>query len=98
MFAKTKFLIKCKQDFRNIYIFLIQLQYITYTSYLIKRLLFFEINDVRMLDRYNTKKPLVGTLYITATHTIFVEPESNKETWVKRNVLFYHSGLNLLNH
>lgn len=43
---------------------------------------FIQIDDVRMLDRYNMKKPLIGTLYITATHTIFVEPETNKETWV----------------
>lgn len=35
-----------------------------------------------MLDRYNTKKPQIGTLYITATHTIFVDPNANKETWI----------------
>lgn len=35
-----------------------------------------------MIDRYNTKNPTVGTLYLTATHLIFVEPDSNKETWV----------------
>lgn len=35
-----------------------------------------------MIDRYNTKNPIVGTLYLTATHLIFVEPETNKETWV----------------
>lgn len=36
-----------------------------------------------MIDRYNTKNPTVGTLYLTATHLIFVEPDSNKETWVR---------------
>lgn len=35
-----------------------------------------------MLDRYNTKKPQIGTLYITTTHTIFVDPNDNKETWI----------------
>lgn len=35
-----------------------------------------------MIDRYNTKNPIIGTLYLTATHLIFVEPETNKETWV----------------
>lgn len=35
-----------------------------------------------MIDRYNTKNPTVGTLYLTATHLIFVDPDSNKETWV----------------
>jgi len=35
-----------------------------------------------MIDRYNTKNPSIGTLYLTATHLIFVDPEANKETWV----------------
>lgn len=35
-----------------------------------------------MLDRYNARKPLVGTLYLTATHLIFVDPDCKKETWV----------------
>lgn len=35
-----------------------------------------------MLDRYNSKNPQIGTLYITATHTIFVDPNANKETWI----------------
>lgn len=35
-----------------------------------------------MIDRYNVKNPTIGTLYITATHIIFVDPETNKETWV----------------
>lgn len=35
-----------------------------------------------MIDRYNLKNPTVGTLYITATHIIFVDPDTNKETWV----------------
>ncbi|XP_022225117.2 myotubularin-related protein 6 isoform X2 [Drosophila obscura] len=41
-----------------------------------------KVENVRMIDRYNTKNPTVGTLYLTATHLIFVEPESNKETWI----------------
>ncbi|XP_017146423.1 myotubularin-related protein 6 isoform X2 [Drosophila miranda] len=41
-----------------------------------------KVESVRMIDRYNTKNPTVGTLYLTATHLIFVEPESNKETWI----------------
>lgn len=35
-----------------------------------------------MIDRYNSKNSIVGTLYLTATHLIFVDPEANKETWV----------------
>lgn len=37
-----------------------------------------------MLDRYNNRKPSTGTLYLTATHLIFVDPDAKKETWVKR--------------
>ena len=29
-----------------------------------------------------SKNSTVGTLYLTATHLIFVDPEANKETWV----------------
>lgn len=36
-----------------------------------------------MLDRYNSRKPSTGTLYLTATHLIFVDPDAKKETWVK---------------
>lgn len=43
-----------------------------------------QVDNVRMIDRYNTKNPTIGTLYITATHIIFVDPETNKETWVIR--------------
>lgn len=41
-----------------------------------------KVENVRMIDRYNSKNPIVGTLYLTATHLIFVEPDTNKETWV----------------
>lgn len=41
-----------------------------------------------MIDRYNTKNPTVGTLYLTATHLIFVEPDSNKETWVSKRTQY----------
>ncbi|XP_075233257.1 uncharacterized protein LOC142331320 [Lycorma delicatula] len=34
-----------------------------------------------MLDCYNMRKPSQGTLYLTATHLIFVDPENKKETW-----------------
>ena len=41
-----------------------------------------QIENVRMLDRYNNRKPSTGTLYLTATHLIFVDPDAKKETWV----------------
>lgn len=38
---------------------------------------------MRMVDRYNTRKPVIGNLYVTTTHLIFADQESNKETWVR---------------
>jgi len=46
-------------------------------------LLNIQIENVRMLDRYNSRKPSTGTLYLTATHLIFVDPDAKKETWVR---------------
>ncbi|XP_055935036.1 myotubularin-related protein 6-like isoform X3 [Argiope bruennichi] len=40
------------------------------------------IEKVRMLDRFNSKKPNVGTLHLTATHLIFIDPEGKKEAWI----------------
>ncbi|GIY09708.1 myotubularin-related protein 8 [Caerostris extrusa] len=35
-----------------------------------------------MLDRFNSKKPNIGTLHLTATHLIFIDPEGKKEAWI----------------
>nr|XP_023012952.1 myotubularin-related protein 8 [Leptinotarsa decemlineata] len=40
-----------------------------------------KVENVRMLDRYS-KTPSQGTLYLTATHLIFVDPDAKKETWI----------------
>ncbi|KAF5279817.1 hypothetical protein FQA39_LY18220 [Lamprigera yunnana] len=40
-----------------------------------------KVDNVRMLDRYS-KIPSQGTLYLTATHLIFVDPDAKKETWI----------------
>lgn len=43
-----------------------------------------KVENVRLLDRLSSRKAAVGTLYLTATHVIFVEngSETRKETWV----------------
>ncbi|XP_070554043.1 phosphatidylinositol-3,5-bisphosphate 3-phosphatase MTMR6-like isoform X2 [Ptychodera flava] len=41
-----------------------------------------KVENVRLLDRFNSRKPSVGTLYLTATHLIFVDPAGKKETWI----------------
>ncbi|KAF4791734.1 hypothetical protein TURU_127449 [Turdus rufiventris] len=42
------------------------------------------VENVRLLDRLSSRRAVVGTLYLTATHVIFVEngSETRKETWV----------------
>ncbi|KAJ4446902.1 hypothetical protein ANN_13603 [Periplaneta americana] len=42
-----------------------------------------------MLDRYNARKPSIGTLYLTATHLIFVDPDGKRKpgfNWLKENL------------
>ncbi|XP_069066645.1 myotubularin-related protein 8 isoform X2 [Pleurodeles waltl] len=43
-----------------------------------------KVENVKLLDRYNSKKPATGTLYLTATHLIYVDAsaEVRKETWI----------------
>ncbi|KAM3672189.1 myotubularin-related protein 7 isoform X3 [Ammospiza nelsoni] len=43
-----------------------------------------KVENVRLLDRLSSRRAVVGTLYLTATHVIFVEngSETRKETWV----------------
>lgn len=36
-----------------------------------------------MLERFSSGDPAPGTLYLTATHLIFVDPRNKKETWVR---------------
>ncbi|XP_046665776.1 myotubularin-related protein 6 isoform X2 [Homalodisca vitripennis] len=45
-----------------------------------------KVENVRMLDRYNQKKPSQGILYVTPTHFIFTDHVNKKEIWV----LFMH--------
>lgn len=44
-----------------------------------------KIENVRMLDRFNNKKTNTGTLHLTATHLIFIDPEGKKEAWILHN-------------
>nr|XP_044988774.1 myotubularin-related protein 7 isoform X2 [Jaculus jaculus] len=43
-----------------------------------------KVENVCLVDRVSSKKTILGTLYLTATHVIFVEnaPDTRKETWV----------------
>ncbi|KAM6940679.1 myotubularin-related protein 7b [Xenentodon cancila] len=49
-----------------------------------------KVENVRLLDRSSgQRKVSIGTLYLSATHTIFVEnnPETRKETWVLHSMV-----------
>lgn len=41
-----------------------------------------QVDNVRLMTKYGKKKAAVGTLYLTATHLIFIDPDCSKETWV----------------
>lgn len=41
-----------------------------------------KVENVRLMDRYNGKKPFIGHLFLTASHLIFKDPESRKEVWL----------------
>lgn len=59
-----------------------------------------QVENVKLLDRYTNRKAAQGTLYLTATHLIYVEAaaEVRKETWVRRDTwrLFKHKYKNSL--
>lgn len=46
-----------------------------------------QVESVRLLDRVSPRRSRVGILYLTATHTIFVENEAGvrNETWVGKS-------------
>ncbi|KAE8743901.1 hypothetical protein FOCC_FOCC009459 [Frankliniella occidentalis] len=41
-----------------------------------------KVENVRMLDRYNIRKPSLGNLFLTTTHLMFFDSENKKETWI----------------
>lgn len=41
-----------------------------------------KVENVKLVDRLNYANPDVGTLYLTPTHVIFVDPSTKKEYWI----------------
>ncbi|XP_015777471.1 PREDICTED: myotubularin-related protein 6-like [Acropora digitifera] len=41
-----------------------------------------KVENVRLMTKHGKKKAATGTLYLTATHLIFVDPDCSKETWI----------------
>ncbi|KAG8004224.1 Myotubularin-related protein 7 [Nibea albiflora] len=50
---------------------------------------FLQVENVRLLDKVSPRRSRVGTFYLTATHTIFVENEAGvrNETWVLHSLV-----------
>ncbi|CAF0878280.1 unnamed protein product [Adineta ricciae] len=45
------------------------------------------VENVRLTDRFNTRQQIIGTLYLTATHLIFIDPEGKRETWILHSLI-----------
>ncbi|XP_028412790.1 myotubularin-related protein 8-like [Dendronephthya gigantea] len=41
-----------------------------------------QVENVRLIDRHQNQKATSGTLYVTATHLIFVDPAGKRERWI----------------
>lgn len=41
-----------------------------------------KVDNVRLMTKYGKRKAASGTLYLTATHLIFIDPDCSKETWI----------------
>lgn len=51
--------------------------------------LFLKVENVRFLYRYpaTSNTVTIGTLYLTATHLIFVDPDLKRETWILHSLI-----------
>lgn len=56
---------------------------------LMEHILMPKVENVRLIDRLSPRRSSVGTLYLTATHTIFVQNDSEirTETWVLHSLV-----------
>ncbi|XP_056012454.1 myotubularin-related protein 6-like isoform X2 [Ostrea edulis] len=41
-----------------------------------------KVDNVKILERFRSRNPAVGTLYLTTTHLIFVDGAGKRETWI----------------
>lgn len=56
-----------------------------------------QVENVRMLDRYNIRKPCLGNLFLTTTHLMFFDSENKKETWVSVKCAFHQRAIRSVN-
>ncbi|UJR26200.1 hypothetical protein I4U23_007543 [Adineta vaga] len=46
-----------------------------------------QVENVRLTDRFNVRQQIIGTIYLTATHLIFIDPEGKRETWILHSLI-----------
>ncbi|CAF1000015.1 unnamed protein product [Rotaria sordida] len=46
-----------------------------------------KVENVRLTDRFNSRQHIIGTLYLTSTHLIFIDPEGKRETWILHSLI-----------
>ncbi|CAF2134637.1 unnamed protein product [Rotaria magnacalcarata] len=45
------------------------------------------VENVRLIDRFNNRQQIIGTIFLTSTHLIFVDPEGKRETWILHSLI-----------
>lgn len=55
----------------------------------IRRLDDAKVENVRLTDRFNLRQQTIGTIYLTSTHLIFVDPEGKREIWILHSLISY---------
>lgn len=42
----------------------------------------FQVENVSLVERFSSRRNALGSLYLTATHVIYVDHDNKRETWV----------------
>ncbi|CAF4320788.1 unnamed protein product, partial [Adineta steineri] len=45
------------------------------------------VQNVRVVDRFNNRQHIIGTIFLTDKHLIFVDPEGKRETWILHSLI-----------
>ncbi|CAF1474994.1 unnamed protein product [Adineta steineri] len=46
-----------------------------------------KVQNVRVVDRFNNRQHIIGTIFLTDKHLIFVDPEGKRETWILHSLI-----------
>ncbi|UJR22795.1 hypothetical protein I4U23_025827 [Adineta vaga] len=45
------------------------------------------VENVRVIDRFNNRQHIIGTIFLTSTHLLFNDPEGKRETWILHSLI-----------